>query len=397
MKKSKITVILAALLLLLLTACSGDDNNNDDSNPFSGTSPDAPTLLSVSGVTFDSITITWSDSAITETGYYIYWSTVNSQPATESADLAADTETYQLTGLTDGTTYYIWVEAYNSDGQSDAAMVSTSTAAVGAPDAPTALTAGNITKNSMELAWTDNATNETGYAIYYATGSTKPGSAQLTAAADSTNIAVSGLTDNTLYYFWVQATNASGASTEATVTNTTLEDIYMIFGEGALANFWFEYAANNSDHAAASFTSDGLVTDGAPYADGTNHYKATFDDDEIYGYGAGTKIYLKGQFGVSDIDITGYNNLVFSIKGGTNANAAGTANRYDFAVVDSAANRYDHAGPDASGNYQTITIPLSTVTNLDFMYVYVQVNDTPVGASGVDDCPVFIDKMYLSK
>ncbi|HMB01954.1 MAG TPA: hypothetical protein VKS21_13290, partial [Spirochaetota bacterium] len=104
-----------------------------------------------------------------------------------------------------------------------------------------------------------------------------------------------------------------------------------------------------------------------------------------------------GQFGVSDIDITGYNNLVFSIKGGTNANAAGTANRYDFAVVDSAANRYDHAGPDASGNYQTITIPLSTVTNLDFMYVYVQVNDTPVGASGVDDCPVFIDKMYLSK
>jgi lysophospholipase L1-like esterase len=79
------------------------------------------------------------------------------------------------------------------------------------PLAPSALSLHG-TANSVTVAWTDNATDETGYYVYYSTTGVKPGTPQITLPSGSTSTTVSGLTSGSTYTFWVEAYNAIGAS-----------------------------------------------------------------------------------------------------------------------------------------------------------------------------------------
>jgi hypothetical protein len=80
-----------------------------------------------------------------------------------------------------------------------------------APAAPTGLTATAVATNQIELAWTDNATNETGYVVNRSLDSTNWTFVTLT-AVNATNYSNTGLATNTLYYYRVAASNAGGIS-----------------------------------------------------------------------------------------------------------------------------------------------------------------------------------------
>jgi hypothetical protein len=69
------------------------------------------------------------------------------------------------------------------------------------------------TRSWIRLTWQDNATNETGYKIYWSTGTTKPAAPGATIAANSNRYYVNGLTATTSYNIWIEAYNASGSST----------------------------------------------------------------------------------------------------------------------------------------------------------------------------------------
>lgn len=87
------------------------------------------------------------------------------------------------------------------------------------PAAPTNLTAQAVSPNQVNLAWTDNADNETNYVVERKKG-TGSYAVVATLPADTTTYNNTGLTKNTTYTFRVKATNASGSSAysnEATV------------------------------------------------------------------------------------------------------------------------------------------------------------------------------------
>jgi len=88
------------------------------------------------------------------------------------------------------------------------------------PAAPSGLTATPVSPTQISLAWTDNATNETGYRIEQSTDNVyfaqmfipKPG---------ATNFTNGDLVPGTKNYYRVRALNATGVSTDATASATT--------------------------------------------------------------------------------------------------------------------------------------------------------------------------------
>jgi hypothetical protein len=88
------------------------------------------------------------------------------------------------------------------------------------PAAPTGLTATASATNWIELAWTDNASNETGYVVDRSPDSNAWSQIVLT-AANATNYTDTGLVTNTLYYYRVAATNAGGLSAYGYASATT--------------------------------------------------------------------------------------------------------------------------------------------------------------------------------
>lgn len=86
--------------------------------------------------------------------------------------------------------------------------------------APSALSFSNIAKTSMELYWTDNATNELGYVILNSTNNSNyTFVTQL--AANSSSAAISNLLSGTTYYWRVHAVTEGDLGTAATGTQAT--------------------------------------------------------------------------------------------------------------------------------------------------------------------------------
>ena len=111
------------------------------------------------------------------------------------------------------------VGTYTIRGTAPAATTTTSAPTVAAPSD---LSAAAVSSSRIDLTWTDNATNETGYQVERSTnGSTWSRVASL--AAGATRYENTGLVAGTKYYYRVRAVHASAASAySATATATTL-------------------------------------------------------------------------------------------------------------------------------------------------------------------------------
>ena len=77
--------------------------------------------------------------------------------------------------------------------------------------APTNLTARSVSSSQIDLAWTDNSGNETGFKVEQSTNGTS--FAQITVAGPNvTRYSDTGLTRGTRYWYRVRAFNASADS-----------------------------------------------------------------------------------------------------------------------------------------------------------------------------------------
>ncbi|MCK5876973.1 MAG: fibronectin type III domain-containing protein, partial [Candidatus Marithrix sp.] len=83
------------------------------------------------------------------------------------------------------------------------------------PDSPTDLSVNGITQAQINLAWTDNSDNETGFKIE------RNGSMINTTDADANSYSDSSVSCGTTYNYSVKATNAVGDSSEITISATT--------------------------------------------------------------------------------------------------------------------------------------------------------------------------------
>jgi subtilase family serine protease len=85
-------------------------------------------------------------------------------------------------------------------------------ATAGLPNAPTSLSATTVSSSAINLAWIDNATNESGFEIQRAPSATGTWAAIGTVSADVVAYPDTGLSPSTAYFYRVRAFNGSGTS-----------------------------------------------------------------------------------------------------------------------------------------------------------------------------------------
>ncbi|HWE43871.1 MAG TPA: fibronectin type III domain-containing protein [Gemmatimonadaceae bacterium] len=191
--------------------------------------PAAPNALSATPVGAGRIDLAWSDnSGNDEQGFQVERAPDSGGAAGTYARIAtvgANVTVYSNTGLAAGTTYWYRVRAYNPVGAS-AFTTSASATTLAPPNAPSGLTAAPYSGVRIDLAWTDNATNEQGFRVERAPdASGAPGTFAQVASVGANIQAYSstGLANGTQYWYRVRAYNASGTSAySANATATTL-------------------------------------------------------------------------------------------------------------------------------------------------------------------------------
>jgi hypothetical protein len=187
--------------------------------------PAAPSGLTATAVSSNQIDLTWTDSDASEQGFKIERCTgTGCSNFTQIAAVGPNVTSYSSTGLSASTSYSFRVRAYNAGGDSGYSNTASALtqAAPTLPAAPTNLAAVAITKSQINIFWTDNAGNETGFRILRCKGSTCTNFALISmVGANITSYADTGLSANTTYRYRVYAYNTSGNSGYSNIISGT--------------------------------------------------------------------------------------------------------------------------------------------------------------------------------
>jgi len=189
-------------------AGSSDYSNQVSDTPPLGPPP-APTSVAVGAVTSASVALSWSDAAANVSGYVVERALGNGAFAQVGSTLPPTAKTFTDTTVQPETGYSYRVKATSTAGDSP---YSSPVAVTTGPAAPTNLATGTVVYGSVELSWTDNTGNATGYVVerragsgsYAQMGSTLPASA--TAFTDTT------VAPFTTYTYRVKAVNGNASS-----------------------------------------------------------------------------------------------------------------------------------------------------------------------------------------
>jgi hypothetical protein len=185
--------------------------------------PAAPANLSAAAVSSSQINLTWTDQSTDETGFQIERKTGAGGIYAQIGTPAANATTYSNSGLAGGTTYYYRVRAVNGAANSAYSNEANATtpSSVSPPAAPANLSAAAVSGSQINLTWTDQSTDETGFQIERKTGAGGIYAQIGTATANSPTYSNSGLAEGTTYYYRVRAVNGAGNSAYSNEANAT--------------------------------------------------------------------------------------------------------------------------------------------------------------------------------
>jgi hypothetical protein len=173
-------------------------------------SPSAPSALAAAPQSPTQINLNWTDNSANEDGFKVERSTDNVN-FTRVATLGPNVNAYSDTGLQPATGYHYRVAAFNASG--DSAYSNTASAATTdyPPAAPSGLSAAAVAGEQINLSWTDNSTNETGFEVERCAGAGCT-NFQTRAEVTTNSYADGGLVAGTLYRYRVRAFNDYGDS-----------------------------------------------------------------------------------------------------------------------------------------------------------------------------------------
>jgi hypothetical protein len=194
--------------------------------------PLAPSGLSAIAASNSQINLNWTDNATNESAYTIECK-INADTFLQIANLPANSVTFSHTGLNELNSYSYRVRALNSIGYSTYSNQVTATPSTSLPSTPSSLSAVVQSANQINLAWQDNATNESGYKIEQ---KKSQGNYVVIATLGSnvTSYSVIGLTSLTAYSYRIVAFNSAGLSNYSNEILTTTFADYYIDGIGGL-------------------------------------------------------------------------------------------------------------------------------------------------------------------
>jgi len=188
----------------------------------------ASTNLTVTSVGVNNVSLSWTNNTTAgqSDGQIIEYSTDSVNFST--IQLVGTTATSALisSGLSANTKYYFRVYSYSSNGSTyikskQSNIVSATTLTVLPPTKPLNFLVSSITQKRANFSWTD-ASNETGYTLYYATSQFGSYSTAAFLSANTTSTQITFLSPNTTYYFTIAAVNSGGSSYSDTISLTTL-------------------------------------------------------------------------------------------------------------------------------------------------------------------------------
>jgi fibronectin type III domain protein len=176
--------------------------------------PAAPTALAASASSPTAISLVWTDNASNEEGFEVWRSTSGPSGAyVLLSTTGANTTSSGDAGLTPLTEYCYEVRAVGGAGvpPSGYSNSSCATTAAAPPAAPSNLSAAASTPTEIELAWTDNASDEEAFEVWRSTSG--PGGSftlRTTVGADLTSSDDNGLTPGAEYCYKVRAIGGAG-------------------------------------------------------------------------------------------------------------------------------------------------------------------------------------------
>ena len=184
--------------------------------------PDAPSAVTVSGITQTSATVNWvspaMDGGAAITGYNVEYR--DSATASWVSTTVTGT-TATLTGLTATTVYQVQVSAVNSVGASVPSSITSFTTLGNVPSVPTNAVVTQDHGNYVRLGWTAPASNGGNAITSYTVQQLKAGVWTTVYTSTGTSALVSGLTPLTDYQFKIWANNVAGAGPSVDLAYTT--------------------------------------------------------------------------------------------------------------------------------------------------------------------------------
>jgi len=189
--------------------------------------PAAPSNLVATTFSSSQINLSWTDNANNENGFKVEQST-DGINFSQVAMLGSNAVSFSAIGLSPSTTYFYRVVSFNDAGNSqfsNTANATTSPTPPALPAAPSGLTATTVSRTQINLSWTDNSGNESGFKIERCKNPNCTNYAEVgQVGANVTTFADTGLTKNTTYRYRVRAFNAGGNSAYSnSVTGKTLK------------------------------------------------------------------------------------------------------------------------------------------------------------------------------
>jgi cellulose 1,4-beta-cellobiosidase len=208
-------------------------NNQPTPMPDPTPTPKAPAEPANLGgsVVNGSVVLTWSDNSDNEQGFLVERRVSNASTWTTLTKTAANAKSYTDGTAAAGNTYEYRVSAFNATGNSAAIATSVvvQKAADPVPAAPSGLTTKVIDNGAVDLAWSDNSGNETGFRVERRVMGDANWTKLADTAANTKTYSDAKVPMGKSYEYRVSAYNTTGSSA-ATTASATLQT-FLQYGE----------------------------------------------------------------------------------------------------------------------------------------------------------------------
>ena len=295
-----------------------------------------------SAASYQTVDLSWVASSSDSVANYVIYRGTSSSSLSPLDSVASTVTSYSNTGLTNGTTYYYGIRSKSSSGDYSVMRTTSVTPNVASP---TNLSA-TVTTGQATLSWTAAIGSSIAHTlIYQGTSSSNLSLVDSTSDASTATKTITGLINNTTYYFYVRSRGTDGSVSSATAqveaTPTYTGPVWWV---------------------SASVTSNGDGTQSSPFRYISSAITAAAEDDTV-------KLVAGTYTGANNRGLDTDKNLVFISASGAESTAldAGTYDRHF----------YFNDGQDSTFQIIGLTLKNGKKTNDNGGSVYIQ-NSSPI-------------------